>query len=148
MDSYDPPTKCWCVVTWQIKSVTYPLWQDLWLWNLANWWLMVRQRHPPSHMSFWPPDYKRSRDKLKLKISSSRRFMATKRYRVLTYGEAKPIMKLHESNHVIARGHMLSRKLNISSSTRPISPHLAGWWGMTLWLCSLVRSHENFKTKN
>ena len=25
MDSYDPLTKWWCVVTWQIKSVTYPL---------------------------------------------------------------------------------------------------------------------------
>ena len=26
------------MVTLQIKSVTYPLWQDLWLSNLANWW--------------------------------------------------------------------------------------------------------------
>ena len=52
--------------------------------------------------------------------------MATKLYRVPTCGEAKPIMKLHESDHVIARGHVSNRKLNISSSTRPISSHLAG----------------------
>ena len=29
MDSYDPLTQWWCVLTCQIKSVTYPLWQDL-----------------------------------------------------------------------------------------------------------------------
>ena len=29
MDSYDPLTQWWCVVTCQTKSVTYPLWQNL-----------------------------------------------------------------------------------------------------------------------
>ena len=65
--------------------------------------------------------------------------MATKLFRVLTYGQAKSIMKLHESDHVIKRDK--------SSSTRPIPPHLAGCWRMTLWPCSLVSSHEKLKTK-
>ena len=38
-------------------------------------------------------------------------------------------------------------KLNISSSARPMQPHLLGWWGMTLWPWSLVRSHEKLKTE-
>ena len=44
--SHDSLTMCECVVTWQIKSITYPLWQGLWPWNLARWWLMVRWTHP------------------------------------------------------------------------------------------------------
>ena len=51
------------------------------------------------------------------------------------------------SNCVTTRGHVSNWKLNISSSIRPIPPHLAVWWRMTLWPCSLVRSHEKFKTK-
>ena len=66
---------------------------------------------------------------------------------VLTYGEVKSIMKLHKSDRLITRGHVSNWKLNISSSTRPIPPHLTGWWRGTLWRCSLVRSHEKFKTK-
>ena len=53
--------------------------------------------------------------------------MATNFCRVLTHGEAKLIMKLHESDHVITRGQVSNRKLNISSSIMSISPHLAGW---------------------
>ena len=67
MESNDPLTTLWCVVTWQIKRVTYPLWQGLWPWNLVSWWLMVRWTHPWSHMSLWPPVHMRSRDKLKTK---------------------------------------------------------------------------------
>ena len=73
--------------------------------------------------------------------------MATKLFRVLTYGQAKPIMKLHESDHVIKRDHVSNWKLNKSSSTRPIPPHLVGCWRMTLWPCSLVSSHEKLETK-
>ena len=73
--------------------------------------------------------------------------MATKLCWVLTYGEAKPIKNLHESDHMITRGHVSNWKLNISSSTGPIPPHLAGWWGMTFWPCSLVRLQEKVKMK-
>ena len=34
--------------------------------------------------------------------------MTTELCEVLTYGEAKPIMKLHESDDVITRGHVLN----------------------------------------
>ena len=53
--------------------------------------------------------------------------MATNFCRGLTYGEAKLIMKLHESDHVVTRGHVSNQKLNISSSIMSIPPHLAGW---------------------
>ena len=143
MNSSDTLTKWWCLAkSW--KSVTYPLWQDVWLWNLENWWFMIRLTHPSSHMFFWPPGYIRSRDKLKTEY-----FFPQKTYgRVLTNGEAKPIMKLQESDHVITRGHVSNWKLNISFSTRSIPPHLAGWWGMTLWPCNHLRSKKKkFKTK-
>ena len=53
-------------------------------------------------MSFWPPGYLRSRDKLKTEY-----FFPQKIYgRVLTNGKAKPIMELQESDHVITRGHV------------------------------------------
>ena len=66
VESHDPLTT-WrgILVTWQTKNVTNPLWQDLWSWNLASWWLMVRWMHPWSHIILWPPDHMRSRDKLK-----------------------------------------------------------------------------------
>ena len=63
--THDPLTMWWCVVTWQIESIIFPLWQDLWLWNFVNWWLMVRWMHPSSDLSFWPPGYIRSSDKRK-----------------------------------------------------------------------------------
>ena len=67
MESHDPLTKWWFVVTWQIKSVTDPPWKGLWPWNLASWWLMARWTHPWCHMSLWPPGHMKSRDKLKTK---------------------------------------------------------------------------------
>ena len=58
--------------------------------------------------------------------------MTTKLCRVLAYGEAKPIMKLQNSDHVIGRGHVSTWKMNkienIFFSTRPIPPGLAKWW--------------------
>ena len=53
--------------------------------------------------------------------------MAAKLSKVLTYGKGKPIMKLHESDHVITTGHVSNLKLNISSSASFTAPHLAGW---------------------
>ena len=67
MESLDPLTTWWCVVTWQIKSVIYSLWQGLCPWNLASWWLVVRWTHSWSHMAVWPPGHMRSPDKLKTK---------------------------------------------------------------------------------
>ena len=106
IELHEPLTMWWCVVTWQIKSVTYPPWQGLCSWNLASLWLMVRWMHPWIHMSLSPPDYVRSRDKLKTKFSFFRKRIATKLCMALTYGEANPIMKSYNSNHVIARSHV------------------------------------------
>ena len=53
--------------TWQIKTVTYSLWQDLWSWNLASWWLMMRWIHPWNNMSLQQPGHLKSHDKLKAK---------------------------------------------------------------------------------
>ena len=50
IESQDPMT-WWSVVTWRIKSVTYPLWPGPWSWTVTSWWLMVRWKHPWSHMS-------------------------------------------------------------------------------------------------
>ena len=89
-------------------------------------------------------------------ISSFRRRMITKFGRELTYGKVKPKMNTHDSDHVITRGHVLNWKLIIFSSLGPVRPDLAGSWlmvtgsqpwsHMILWLCSIVRSHEKFKT--
>ena len=89
-------------------------------------------------------------------LSSSGRYMTTKPWRVLTYGKTKPIVKLHGSDNMIARGHVSDRKLNISSSRRPIPAYLAGCWSMVtgshpwshmaLWLCKLIRSYEKYTT--
>ena len=54
--------------------------------------------------------------------------MAIKLCRILMHGEAKPLMKSNISDHVITKSHVANWKLNISSSTRPIPPDLAGWW--------------------
>ena len=159
MESQDPLSTWWgIVIMWQTKSVTYPLWQDLWPWNLASWWLMVTWMRPWRHIFPWPPAHMRSRDKLrKRNISSSRRRMAIELCRVLTYAEAKPIMKLNDSDHMIKSGHLSHWKLNISSSARFVHPDLVGWWRMmtgshswghmTLWIRSLAKSYKIFKTK-
>ena len=65
--------------------------------------------------------------------------MVTKHCMVLTYGEAKPVMKLHESDHVIRRYHMSNCKLNISSSARPI-PHgrVVRYDSLTMRLCEVT----------
>ena len=88
MDSYDPLTRWWCVVTWQIKSLmTY--------------------------------------GKVNAPIKSHV-LMTTKLFRVLTYGEAKPIIKLHKSDHVITRGHVSDWKLNnLQYNINPISSNVA-----------------------
>ena len=65
IELYYPQTTWWCVVTWQIKSITYPHWHGLWPWNVASWWLMVRWTLPWSHMFLWLPGHRRSNDKLK-----------------------------------------------------------------------------------
>ena len=46
MESHNPLKIWWCVVTWQIKSITYLLWQHLWTWNLTKWWHIVRWMQP------------------------------------------------------------------------------------------------------
>ena len=91
------------VVTWQIKSITYLFWQGLWPWNLASYWLLVRWKHPWSH---------------------SRRLMATKLCRVLTNGEAKPIMKLHDSDHVIT----CQNENWISPPLQSLCHQMTRWW--------------------
>ena len=53
--------------------------------------------------------------------------MATKPGWVLTYGKVKPKMKFPESDHTITKCNVLNGKFNISSSTRPIPPHIGGW---------------------
>ena len=145
MDSYVRLTKWWCVVTWKFKisSLARPMGMKLdGLMTYGEAKVPIKSR---VLLTTWLQ--KVTWQTKKENISSSRRLMATKLWRVLTYGEAKTIMKLYESDHVITRGHVSNGKLNISSSTRPIPPHLAGWWGMTLWPCSLERSHKKFKTK-
>ena len=39
------------LVTWQIKDVISPLSQDLWIPNLAGWWLRMKRPHPESHLT-------------------------------------------------------------------------------------------------
>ena len=98
----------------KIKSVTYPFWQDQWLWKLVNWWLMKNtdpssytfftRSHITCHMSFTKSQVTRSRDKLKAEYFLLQKTYGTNRCRMLTYGEAKPIIKLHKSDHIITRG--------------------------------------------
>ena len=48
----------------------------------------------------------------------------------LTYGEAKPIMKRHNSDHVIIRDNVPNWKSDISSSTKSV---LQNWQGGDVW---------------
>ena len=64
--------------------------------------------------------------KLQWNISSLGRCMATKRCSVLTSGRMKPIMKLHDSDHVTTRGPVSNWKLNISFPTKSMQPDSAG----------------------
>ena len=150
MESHDALTIWWCVVTWQIKSVTYLLWQGLWLWNLASGANRTHEVTCSSHhLVTWchVTNYKWN-------IYSSRRSMATRIRRVLTYSET--LMKSRNSDHVIKRGHESNWKLNMFSSIRLIPPDLTGWLSMVtgsqewshvaLSLHSLVSSHEKYKT--
>ena len=66
---------------------------------------------PMKPYTLWPPGHLRSRDKLKKFFFSSRSLMATKLCKVLTLGDTKPIIKLHDSDHVIARGQESNWKL-------------------------------------
>ena len=69
--------------------------------------------------------------------------MATKRFRIQMYGDAKSVMKSRDPDHIITRGYVSYWKLNISFSIRLITPNLAEWghmvarshpWShMTLW---------------
>ena len=157
IESHDPLTTRWCLVMQQIESITDLLWQDLWQWNLASWWHMVKWTYPWSHMSLWTSGHMKSRDKLKTKyfFLQNRRRLVNKLWRFLMYGEAKPIMKSQDSDQVITKGHVSNWKPNISSSSSPIPPDLAGWWHMateshprshmTLWIYISGRSHEKFK---
>ena len=67
VESNDRLTLGWCVVIWQIVSLTYLLWKSLWPWSLASWWLTESWTHPWGHMFLWPPGHLRSRDKVKIK---------------------------------------------------------------------------------
>ena len=69
--------------------------------------------------------------------------MATKLFRVLTYGQAKPIMKLHESDHVIKRDHVSNWKLNKSSSARPIPGRVLTYDSLTMQSCKFTRKAWN-----
>ena len=82
-------------------------------------------------MSFWPPGYVRSSDKLKGKYFFKYLLQAHN-------GVARMWFRDHKKPHV---------KLKISSSRSSIPPLLAGWWRMTFWPRSLVSSHEKFKAK-
>ena len=156
MESHDLRTTWWFVVTWQIKSVTYSLWQGLKPQNLVSWWLTVRWTHPWSHMSLWPTGHMRSRDKAKTKYFFHQKMYGHQTLHGAEYVEMKPVVKLHDSDQVITRRRMSNWKLKISSSTKPIPPDLTGWrrmvtgshpWSHTsLWLCGLAKSHEKFKT--
>ena len=100
----------------------YLFWEDLWLWNLASWWLMVW-----SHM-FLQKSY------------------GAKLCRVLTYGE----VSLEESHKTLTTWSQ-EVTFQIENLRSPLPQglyHLGGvWWCITPWLCSLVRSHEKFKTR-
>ena len=82
------------------------------------------------------------------KKNSFRRCMIAKIFRMLTHGEATPIINMYNSDHVITRSYVSNWKLNISFSTASIAPELAGRWLMvtgshpwshvTIWLWSLV----------
>ena len=62
-------------VTWQMKNEISSLAQHLW----PEWWFMMRETHPWSHIFLWPPGHMRSRDKLKTKY-----FFLQKTYRQQT----------------------------------------------------------------
>ena len=98
-------------VTWQIENLISPLPQGLSPPNMAVWGLMVRGTYLWIHMTFW------QRGELAwghvTNWKQNRRRMATKFFRVLTYGEQKLMMKSHCSDPVIIRSHVLNWKLNI-----------------------------------
>ena len=80
-------------------------------------------------MSLWSPGCMRSREKLNYYFPLED--MACKPWRVLTYGETKPIMKPHGSDHVILKDHVSNRKLNISTLE---GLYQLTWQGVEVWL--------------
>ena len=61
---HDPVT--WsCKITWKTKTIITPLPQCLWPWNLAGWWLTIRDSYSWSHVTLWSCVLTRSHDKLK-----------------------------------------------------------------------------------
>ena len=43
--SCNPLTAWSCKITWQTKTITFPLPQCLWWLNLAGWWLFMKSSH-------------------------------------------------------------------------------------------------------
>ena len=43
--SCNPLTAWSCKITWQTKTITFPLPQCLWRLNLAGWWLFMKSSH-------------------------------------------------------------------------------------------------------
>ena len=79
------------VVTWQIENIIFPLSQDLWIPNLARWWLLMRGPHLQSHVTHQSRGRVSSQNVLSPHSQGPR---APKRTSVLNQGEGAPTQKV------------------------------------------------------
>ena len=54
----------YCEIMWQAKTIIYPLLQNLWRPNLADWFHGIRNFLPYSHSTLWSRSVAKSLDKL------------------------------------------------------------------------------------
>ena len=115
------------VITWQIKNVISPLLQDLWIPNVAVWWLRIREPH---HQVSWHIDHV-VRWKIKSVISPlSQGPWPPKLGKVLAQVKGANLKR-----HVTLRScsHMTIQKRHISSTAGPMAPKLSRML-VILWL--------------
>ena len=128
VESHDPLTLWWCVVVWQIASLTYLLWKSPWPWSLEVGDLPRAER---THEAIYPLTTR------SLEVTWQTKkifFFLQKPYGHQTLQGAD--IRWHKAHNKIARLWSRDRKRSrvklktyTSSSIRP-PPDLVGWWHM------------------
>ena len=83
-----------CYITWQVKTITFPLPQCLWPWNLVGWLHILKSSQPISHTTPRSRDLTKSRDK-NHHFSTTRVPMATKLDRIVAHLNGLLPIKFH-----------------------------------------------------
>ena len=107
-----------CEITWQAKTIVSSLRRCLWLPLLLGWWLTLRGSNPQNHMMLWSRSLSKLSDKNHY-VSTTRRVIATKISRMVTYLDGLLIIRSHGS--LFTWSFKITWQTNISVTTVPMA---------------------------